>query len=263
VARLAQTGPTDGPGWPTTIVSRPKRGVVGPPRLIRISPPSLVESAVDAIRQSILDSDFKPGERLNEARLASELGISRGPIREAMHVLAQEGLVESTPRRGRFVQSFDDRTIDEVYSLRKVLEIFAVERIVVLGPDNAASILTEALDAIRASAEAGDARLQAKLDIAFHGALYELANHRLLLKAWHEDIAGKLQILLNATIRTHADLEEPVRKHEVIVRAIEARDLERARLEVSLHLEDARRRALASFKRSKRAPRRVRDSSHS
>ncbi len=214
-------------------------------QLVRISSPTLVESAVEALRESILKGDFDPGERLIEARLAEELGISRGPLREALHLLEQEGIVANIPRRGKFVPSFDERIVDELYTLRKALEVFAAERVIAVAGATALGPLHESLDRMREDAEAKDVAATAREDIRFHGLLYELADHSLLQRAWQENVAGKLRILANTTTRTHPVLEEPVHRHEVIVRAIEARDIERARMEVALHVEDARQRALA------------------
>lgn len=216
-----------------------------PRQLVRITSPTLVQSAVQALRQSILDGAFEPGERLVEARLAEQLGISRGPLREALHLLEQEGIVANSPRRGKFVASLDDRLIDELYTLRKALEVFAVERVVAIAGSDALDELRASIARMREDAEAGDVPATAREDIFFHGLLYRLADHSLLERAWLENIAGKLRILTNTTTRTHPFLEEPVHRHEVILKAIEARDPERARMEVAIHVEDARLRALA------------------
>ena len=228
----------------------------GAQRLGEISSrPTLVYAAAQVLRESILDGRFAPGERLFEAHIATKLGISRGPLREALQLLEQEGIVSNIPRRGKFVQQLDERDVDDLYTLRKVLEVFAVERVVGIGSDEELGRLELAVEAIRTSAEAGDARATARLDIAFHGTLYEMAHHSMLYKAWSESIAGKLQILLNSTTRTHHDLHEPIQKHEIIVKAIQARDMERARMEVAIHVEDARRRALRMLKREHRTAR--------
>lgn len=224
-------------------------------QLVRITSPTLVQSAVQALRQSILDGAFEPGERLVEARLAEQLGISRGPLREALHLLEQEGIVANSPRRGKFVASLDERLVDELYTLRKALEVFAVERVVAIADSEALDALRASIARMRENAEAGDTPATAREDIFFHGLLYQLADHSLLERAWLENIAGKLRILTNTTTRTHPFLEEPVHRHEVILKAIEARDTERARMEVAIHVEDARVRALAAARGERPAAR--------
>ena len=101
------------------------------------STPTLVTSAVQAVRESIYDGRLGPGARLVEADLAQQLGISRGPLREALHLLGKEGLVVTIPRHSKFVQNVDSRSVDEVYSLRKILEAYAVERAAEVNPETA------------------------------------------------------------------------------------------------------------------------------
>jgi DNA-binding GntR family transcriptional regulator len=198
---------------------------------------------VEAVRESILDGRFAPGERLVEAELARQLGISRGPLREALHMLAKEGIVVIVPRRSKSVQDLDDRTIDEVYSLRKILEQYAVERVITLAGQEGVRELRLALAEMREAAESGDRQLTARQDITFHSRLYMLAKHSLLERAWQENVAGKLQILLNVTTRTHLALKEPVRRHEAIVRAVASGNVRRAQREISRHIDDAWKRA--------------------
>jgi DNA-binding GntR family transcriptional regulator len=126
-----------------------------------------------------------------------------------------------------------------------------VERVVALGSDHDLKSLESGLEAIRISAEAGDTRSTARQDIAFHGTIFDLAQHNLLRRSWADTIEAKLKILLNTTIRTHLALEEPVKKHEIIVKAIQARDIDRARMEVAIHVEDAKARALRALTRAR------------
>ena len=89
--------------------------------------PSLVELAVRRLRAEIVGGAFAPGERLVEEQLTRRLGISRAPLREALRLLGQQGLVEHLPRRGVRVVALSARDIDELFSLRDVLERFALE----------------------------------------------------------------------------------------------------------------------------------------
>ena len=89
--------------------------------------PSLVELAVRRLRAEIVSGAFAPGERLVEEQLTRRFGISRAPLREALRLLGQQGLVEHLPRRGVRVVALSARDIDELFSLRDVLERFALE----------------------------------------------------------------------------------------------------------------------------------------
>jgi DNA-binding GntR family transcriptional regulator len=138
--------------------------------------------------------------------------------------------------------------VDEVYSLRKILERYAVERVIELAGADGVSQLREVLAEMREAAEAGNRQLTARLDVAFHTKLYELAQHSLLERAWHENIAGKLQIVFNATRNADLALKEPVRKHELIVKAIASRNVERAQDVLARHIDDAWHRAQSTLR---------------
>ena len=79
------------------------------------------------LREAILRGDLKPGERLMELHLASKLGVSRTPIREAIHMLQQEGLVVTVPRRGAEVAKMTEKDMEDVLLIREALEILAVQ----------------------------------------------------------------------------------------------------------------------------------------
>ena len=90
---------------------------------------SLADAVVDRLRAAISSGMYAPGERLVERRLAHEFGISHIPLREALARLTEEGLVVRLPRRGARVASLTPRMLEEVSSLRVVLEQFVVRRL--------------------------------------------------------------------------------------------------------------------------------------
>ncbi|MDQ2735110.1 MAG: GntR family transcriptional regulator, partial [Pseudomonadota bacterium] len=100
------------------------------PASLKVSVPEqgLVPRIADELKQLIYEGEFAPGERLNEAALALRMGTSRGPIREAVKVLAGWGLVTPSPNRGVFVRTLSVREMLEVYDLRALVFGFAAER---------------------------------------------------------------------------------------------------------------------------------------
>ena len=96
---------------------------------------SLVELAVQRLRSEILSGALVPGERLVEEQLTRRFGTSRAPLREAMRLLGQQGLVEHLPRRGVRVAQLSARDIEELFSLRDVLERFALRSALDAGPE--------------------------------------------------------------------------------------------------------------------------------
>src|SRR5712691_11360611 len=89
--------------------------------------PSVVDIVVEELHTLILSGSLRPGERLVEERLTERFGISRPPLREALRVLQQEGLVQRLPRRGAIVTPLDADDVREIYSLRWALERLAIE----------------------------------------------------------------------------------------------------------------------------------------
>jgi DNA-binding GntR family transcriptional regulator len=205
--------------------------------------PTLGDSVADALRAAILSGRIGPGERLVEAELARELRVSRGPVREALALLAREGIVVSIPRHGKFVQGFTPRLIDELYSLRMVLEPYAASRVIARLDDAAVKRLDAALAAIAAAVADDDERTLAQCDIGFHHLICELADHDLLMRAWQENIAGKLGILLSITTRTLSALRDAERQHRRLLDPIVAGDETQARARLEEHIAEAADRA--------------------
>ena len=98
-------------------------------KLIPVEQRTLGDEAADRLRTAIRSGNLRPGERLVERDLAERLGMSRIPIREAIHRLAEEGLVRKLTHRGTFVYAPTLAEIEEISSLRVVLERFVVERV--------------------------------------------------------------------------------------------------------------------------------------
>jgi DNA-binding GntR family transcriptional regulator len=203
----------------------------------------LVDSALEAVRSAILRGRFVPGERLLEVPLAQELGISRSSLREALHLLEKDGIIQSLPRHGKFVQTFDLAGIDELYSLRKVLEPFAADLIGERIGEANLTALQESLRRLEEVAEMGDLHLLARCDILFHQTLIELPGHALLKRAWMENISGKLHMLLNITEPTHQSPWDVVDRHRRITEGIASGDRLQAQELIRRHIDDGWERA--------------------
>jgi GntR family transcriptional regulator, gluconate operon transcriptional repressor len=212
-----------------------------------INAPTLVDTVAEHLRGSILAGQFSPGERLYEAALARQFGISRGPIREALALLEGDGLVENEPRKGKFVRALDERIIDEIYSLRRALEPYAAEIIIESLNREIRDSLDEALDGIRLAAETGDRYQMARSDLAFHHRLYQLSGHRPLLRVWDDIVSGSLQMLVSITTPTHP-IGDSVLNHQLIIDSIASGDPERTRAILVRHIEDGWERARVAVK---------------
>jgi DNA-binding GntR family transcriptional regulator len=204
-----------------------------------VSRPTLAESVADAIRTSILNGRFIPGDRLVEAELARELNVSRGPIREALVLLHQDGIVVHEPRRVKFVQRFTPRLIDEVYSLRRLIEPEAAERLIERLDDSGRARLESALAGIATAAGDDDETSLARADVAFHNLIYQLADHDLLERAWLDNIAGRLRLWSNITTQKLDSLGDAEKNHRLLLDPMLAGDVAASRKRIEEHIDNA------------------------
>ena len=112
-----------------------------------VKPTTLKANVTEVLRQLIIDGTLAPGEEFNQAQIAEHLGVSRGPIREALGQLEQEGLVQSVPYKGVIVTPLTRKYLTEIYSVRTALELLGLEYSVEhIGADELAEALAGAED---------------------------------------------------------------------------------------------------------------------
>ncbi|WP_435205279.1 GntR family transcriptional regulator [Micromonospora sp. bgisy143] len=198
---------------------------------------SLVDLAVSRLTREILSGKSDPGERLVEEQLTRRLGISRAPLREALRLLAQQGLVEHVPRRGVRVATLSDRDVRELYELRDVLERFAVRAGIPVARESELAGLRATLDAMREATRVGDRMRVAESHRAFHVALVALAGNR-QLSAVYGSILVKLQLYMAINLRREAEVAQPldgVHRHERLFEAVAGGDPEEVLAVLSGH----------------------------
>jgi GntR family transcriptional regulator of gluconate operon len=207
-------------------------------------PTTLAESVLEVLHDRLLRGHFRPGERLVEAELARQLGISRGPVREALAQLKAEGLVEEEPRRGSFVADLSDLDIREIYELRGALETRAARLIIERGDDGALSRLGDVIAELQAAAESDDRAEFARLDAHFHDELCRLSANARLHRAFRQH-ARLLGHLLRLEVTTQYEtLDGIAAEHQQLYEEIASRDVARAESACNLHLRQATERVL-------------------
>jgi len=136
---------------------------------------SLTDTVHAALERRLLDGLLAPGSRLNEAALAAELGVSRGPVREALRALQQTGLIEGEAHRGMRVRVLEAAEVAEIYDMRALLNGFACARLARLGDPTA---LRAMVAAMQAAIEVMDRDGYYRLNLDFHEAIFAAAGHR-------------------------------------------------------------------------------------
>lgn len=190
---------------------------------------SLVELAVRRLQDEILSGALAPGERLVEAQLTQRFGTSRAPLREALRLLGQQGLVEHLPRRGVRVTKLSARDMTELYGLRDVLERFAIDLALASGrppePDRIVE-LERATVKIEQATEQGATLERAEAHRAFHLALVALSGHQHLLRVY-EPVLLQLQLYMATNMRREARVRpatEGAKRHRRLYEAVASGD---------------------------------------
>ena len=138
----------------------------------------------DFIKKALLNGELKPGDKVNEVRLASALSISRAPVREALQMLVKEGLILSIPQRGKFIKALSSKEICDSYSIGGVLEGAAVAGCIKAFSEddfNSLENLVNQMTALQENAPDYAERF-ARLDVAFHETLLAKTDNKLMVE---------------------------------------------------------------------------------
>ncbi len=195
----------------------------------------LADEVADRIRDAIFAGTYPPGGSLREVELADALGVSRGPVREALLKLEREGLVRGEWHRGTTVTALSDVDVAELDSLRAALEQLAVALVVERGAD-----LT-AVDAVVARMDrAADEHEMVRCDLDFHDAVYAAAGHRRLREAW-EAIRSQVHLFLLTRIGVESEgyLAGIPAEHRQLAEALRAGDRDAALALFAVHRRHA------------------------
>lgn len=206
---------------------------------LSLAAPALYEQVAERLRARIYAHELAPGAWIDEQSLADEFDISRTPMREALKVLASEGLVVLKPRRGCYVAEMSERDIDEIFPVLALLEGRVAEE--------ATGRLTSAdfsrLEAIHAELEehgaANDADRFFEANQTFHNALQQLAGNRWLSQLI-DDTRKFLKLTRRDSLRLDGRISQSLAEHRAIMAALKARDTGAAARQMHDHILSGR-----------------------
>ncbi|HEU0164671.1 MAG TPA: GntR family transcriptional regulator [Thermomicrobiales bacterium] len=202
----------------------------------------------------ILDRELHPGEKLSDLRLSEELGVSRTPVREALHRLVQDGVVIAEPNRGFFVASYDRADIEEIYALRAALESFALRNAVdTVSPDQFKWALAELerVEYLLRTAEKDDERTEAtaaflEVDRGFHNLLLESSHNRRLI-AILNGLWAQIAVFQKAGLMITGWIDNALDEHRIILNHLIDGETDAAARALEHHIDSIRDRVLADF----------------
>ena len=199
---------------------------------LSLAPRALYEEVAELLRQRIFARELEPGTWIDELRISEALGISRTPLREALKVLAAEGLVTMKVRRGAYVTEVSEKDLRDVYHLLALLESDAA-RVVAqsASPEQMAQINALHQDLEKAT---GDRDQFFEINEAFHKLLLELANNR-----WRDQMVADLRKVMKlnrqSSLFKEGRIEQSLAEHRTIVQALTERQPEQAAERMSAH----------------------------
>jgi DNA-binding GntR family transcriptional regulator len=208
----------------------------------------LTDEVVESIRQGMFDGSFEMGEHLNEADIAERLQVSRGPVREALVQLRQEGIVTIEWHRGAYMVQFSAIDIRELSTLRAVLEVFAMREAALAVTSADLDDMSRVLASMsRALAEPSDHDM-IQLDVQFHDTLYRAAHHDRLWQAWS---GIRSQVLLSLLVKRHTFnayyRDRVIVEHNDLFQVVSTRDPDACEKAIREHLSATYDRLVDSF----------------
>ena len=209
-------------------------------------PRVLTDRVVERLEQLILGGRYQPGEKLREQVLAEELGVSRGPLREAIRTLEGRRLLERTPRAGVQVVGVSPSDLEQILVAREALEGMAARQAAENMTGAEVNALRQTVSALQSHPEdAPGAVFSAGPDNDFHRLIAKGSRNRWLENLLVKDVYTLLRLYRVQAAR-RPDVTDSIAEHHAIINRIHARDGEGAEAAMRLHLRGSRARMLAA-----------------
>lgn len=208
--------------------------------------PSLEEMVFSRLEEEILSGELTRGTALGEIALSKRLGVSRTPVRGALHRLAEEGLVEILPNRGATVIGINIDDLVDIYNIRERLEGLASALAAKRATVDEISRLTEAVELAEFYISKNDTEHIKELDTVFHSIIYNASGSRFLSRTLSE-LHRKIKSYRKRSLSVPGRLERSADEHREILEAIKRGDAEEADRLTSNHIKYALNNMILAF----------------
>ncbi len=206
--------------------------------LPRVSRDSRRHALARALRDAVVFGDLQPGERLVERDIAARTGVSRGPVREALRQLEQEGLIVSVPYQGTYVAGISDVEVDEIIiPIRLVLETFACRKSMSALEASDFDDLAALVERMQVAADAGDLPALVEVDLQFHSRVVERAGNQ-CLQIWRS-IEPRVRAYFFRDVVRHSSLQDLPQEHGQLLEAMRSADAARVLPLLEQHIREA------------------------
>jgi DNA-binding GntR family transcriptional regulator len=195
----------------------------------------------DQLREQIVQGIYRPGEQINESVLASQLHTSRGPVREALQRLCQEGILVSRRNRGVFVLELAIEDIKEIYAVREAVETTAADALLDAGEEqtkDTCQVLKAVISDMAKQVAVSDWQAIARLDMQFHTSFVAGAGNTRLIRIYETLAAESRMCILNLAV-AYPRIDVLVQEHQNLLDLLEAGDKEELHIAIKRHMETA------------------------
>ena len=207
---------------------------------------SLVEIIFRQLEGMILSGKIQPGERINESKLSNVLGVSRAPIREALRLLASNGILEIRANRGMFVRDLQINEVEGLYDIRAALDVLAGERAAELIDAEHLQVLNHWIEEMAGCVEANDTDAYYRVNIAFHEAIVEISGNANLLSIY-EGVCKQMSLFRRVSLSLPGHLRLSLQRHKKIVEAIRSKNSVKAASVMKNHTIGAKKALLRAI----------------
>jgi len=207
------------------------------PQFRRVAPNVLKYDVLAQLRSAIVEGQFEPGEHLIEAEIANQIGVSRGPVREAIQSLELEGLVVNIPNKGTFVATFSVKDVRELTSLRGLLEALAIKLALPNITELDIAQLEYLVDQMREAGREGDVKKLVQYDWDFHELIFQKADHTRLYRVLH-GLNLQIRYFIHVTDLLFSSLDNVADTHLPILEAIRRKDPMEAETSIVRHITE-------------------------
>ena len=205
---------------------------------------SINYTVYSTLRKAIFDGDFQGGDRIVEAEVSRKFGISRAPVREALHSLEQAGLVEHRPRRGWFAVGLEPEDLWDVYLIRASIEGLAARRVAAQAPPDLIAELQATIDKMAASARQDDVEALAAYDVQFHELIMQSGGSNQLQRIW-KLLHPQDWTIMSVLKLNDLPLTEIAARHQAVLDALASQDPDWAHAVIRRHILELGRRVLS------------------
>ncbi|MCY6484609.1 GntR family transcriptional regulator [Clostridium aestuarii] len=188
---------------------------------------TIKEQVYDIIKELILSGKAKPGEWLQETKLANELNVSRSPVREALKQLVGEGILENIPNKGVFVRTLSKKDIIDIFELRLTLEKYAIKKTIELITTEKLSVFDDIYTKLEENFINNNASEYCKVDTELHNMFFYLSDNMVAYKV-NKNTFSMMQPFRIISLRGEQRFKESLIEHKGIIDGIKERNFEKA-----------------------------------